>query len=721
MVLGVLNVADQFAAGFSGAQTFAANQARTDQMRQNQQVTQLKLDAESNRTLSDQMNNKGYFNFEASNPDQILNVNTLKLLENDKELALEVFNKIPALNTATLENGVKVGVRAVDYFKNDDGSVSFIMQREDNGKRVPLTQGRTERGDDVIAKFSPEDLDRATGTAMVDVLSNGGFASQFGFMKTQAALYPHELRADAERQANELAANSAEPGAQAMASQLSFLLRTTPTDDIETLEQIAIDFGVDLEAAKKNAAAKAQANQTAGDADTTPDAGGTQPDATTTQTTGPNDLSWLGDASNKDKRLAESLDKERTRIRNSISNKLTPKVREEREARLEEIERELGVLEESTAANPIGRLSRDEQRDLTRARANKKNAERELQEFRDKGLREDSSQIRLREERLAKANGMIETLEAKMKPKAEEEKEETPPALPKLTREQLIPLIQEAAQNPEYVARTRQVLQNAGVTNLTQLREAVKQNRVPTKEANDAIIVAAVFAAGQQGANADAATFVERFRNQVLRSSQTRTLDTAIDDDRAERTLEANIDAAQTTKARLRLDLQKFKRQLRLDGDIPNDVLDDQDKIFDEFNTILADGTDIADSTNLAKTFTRLRTRLMGLKGSPNYEGAKKVLPGLYARYMLEVGRNEGAASIPDWFRDIFRSDSDTGIIGNLAPNLVTNSDRSKIGIRDPDGSDVVYESPVATGRLRQLMGIDIHQEFISQLPIAQF
>ena len=77
MVLGVLNVADQFAAGFSGAQTFAANQARADQMRQNQQVTQLKLDAESNRTLSDQMNNKGYFNFEASNPDQILNVNTL--------------------------------------------------------------------------------------------------------------------------------------------------------------------------------------------------------------------------------------------------------------------------------------------------------------------------------------------------------------------------------------------------------------------------------------------------------------------------------------------------------------------------------------------------------------------------------------------------------------------------------------------------------------------
>ena len=669
MVLGVLNVADQFAAGFSGAQTFAANQARTDSLRQSQQETQLKLDAESNRTLSDQLANKGYFDLNASNSDGILNLSTTKLLENDKELALQLFNRIPTLKTATLDNGVKVGVEAVDYFKSDDGSISFIMQRSDNGKRVPLTQGRTESGDDVIAKFSPEDLDKVAGTAMVDVLSNGGFGSRFAYMQQLENMRKAEVRAETERAANELAANSTEPGAQAMASQLSFLLRTT--DDIEALETIATDFGVDLEAVRKTAAAKTQANITAANADTTPDTGDAQPDATPAEITG--DLSAVASARQSLEDLRKDIKAGSQRGIGSENQKLINTAKEDLDSTLEALP-EIQKLREEQNALPNNRRGQTEKAQI-------------------------AAKIRKEKERLIKLS------QEDGGAKDPEGGDATPPALPELTREQLIPLIQEASQNPEYISRTRQVLQNAGVTNLTQLRQAVKQNRVPPKEANDAIVAAAMFAASQPGAKYDAAEYVQRFRNQVLRSSQTYDLEDAIEDDRKERTLDQTIASNQTTKARLSLDRRKFFRTLAQDEDIQQPVLEDFENIFKAFDTAQDKGDTVDESRDIQAAFRTLGSRLKGSPGSPMYESAKKLWPNATAEYIRQAAIEEGAPTIPDWFKDFLRGDSPLSI-GDLSRNLVRRAD-GVIGIMDPDGAGQIYESPITIGRLRQLMSVD--------------
>lgn len=666
-------------AGLQGAAQYnrGVQQSQNNALVQEEQLR--KFEQEDNAALVSQLSNKGLLNLEASNKDQILNTDVETLFRDNKEVALQLANRLKVLNQAEKEDGGKVGTKAVDYLINEDGTYSFIMEREDNGKRVPLTQGRTELGDDIVAKFSAEDLSRVVNTQMVDVLEKGGFGSKFGFMATTAALHPHELRAEIQRKAAEDAAASTQPGAQEMASQMSFLV--TQTDDVDTLEKYATDLGLDVDAIRAKADADAKANADAAGNTTSPD--DTQPDATTTQTT--TDLTAVASANKSLQGLRKLMEPKSKRGIGRENAELIDTAKKDLDNALEALP-EIQKLREQQNALPNNRKGQTEKAQI-------------------------SAQIRKEKERLIELS-QEDNLEAKKEPA---------PIIPPLSAEQLRTSIMEVTNNPEFVTRTRQVLQNAGVTSLSQLRDAVEQNRVPTKEANDAIIAAAVFAANQPGATESAATMVQRFRNQVLRSSQTYDLEEAIDDDRADLTLAANIDAAQTTKARLRMDTQKWIRTLRQDGDIPENILNDQDAIFDEFNNILENDIDIADSTGLAKTFTRMRTRLMGLKGSPNYEAAKKVLPGLYARYMLEVGRNEGAADVPDWFRDIFRGDADKGIIANLAPNLVTNSDRTKIGIRDPDGSDVVYESPVATGRLRQLMGIDIHKDLISQLPIKQF
>jgi len=680
-------------AGLQGAAGYnqGIQKSQTNALLQEKQLRE--FETQDNAALVSQLSNKGLLNFEASNKDQILNTDIETLFRDNKEVALQLANRMSVLNQAEKEDGGKVGTKAVDYLINEDGSYSFIMEREDNGKRVPLTQGRTELGDDVVAKFSAEDLSRVVNTQMVDVLEKGGFGSDFGFMRTQAALHPHQLQAEIQRKAAEDAAASTQPGAQEMASQMSFLV--TQTNDVPTLEKYATDLGLDVNAIRDKAAADAKANA---------DAAGTmtQPDDTTTQTTGPNDLSWLDDASGKDKLAAKRLDNERTRLKNSISNKLSPKVREKREARLEEVERELGVLQESTAAYPIGRLNNAERRELRNAEFSKKQAERELAEYREDGLREDSSQITLREKRLAEANSTIEKIEGKMRPEPAPQPE---PVIPPLSADQLRTSIMEVTNNPEFVTQTRQVLQNAGVTSLSGLREAVQQNRVPPKEANDAIIAAAVFAANQPGAKEDAASMVERFTNLVLRGSQTRTLDAAIDDDQKERQIQQTEFSNQTSRMNAQRQRKELMRTLRQDGDIQQPVLDDLENIFKAFDKAQDEGDTVDESRDIQGTFRVLGSRLKGTPGSPMYESAKKLWPNATAEYIQQAAREEGAPTIPDWFKDFLRGDSPLSI-GDLSRNLVRRAD-GVIGIMDPDGAGQIYESPITIGRLRQLMSVD--------------
>lgn len=693
--------------GLRGATQFNQGQQQARSRAISDEKTMRELESEDNKALAGQMSNMGLLNFQASNKDQILTTDYASLLERSPEVALRLANQIPALNTAELENGSKVGVKAVDYIKNDDGSYSFVMERNDNGKRVPLTQGRSEMGDDVVAKFSAEDLNRAMNEQMVDVLSKGGFSSEFGFMRQAGNLYGHEVKAAAEQAALDEAAKSNQPGAQAMASQLSFLVRNT--DDISTLEQIATDMGVDLGAVKQKAADDAAANN----ASATPNATSGARTANAYE-----DTSWIDDASPTDRVKSNRLLKDRQRVINSINNKLSDKVREQREARIAQIDAELEVLKEATAADPVGRLTTAERRELNLMRTQRDAAKRNLDAAISNGARADSTIVKKTQASMQEADARIAELQAKMQDKQDSPATSSEPVIPALTKEQLVPLIEEAANNPEKVAQTRQTLARAGVTNLNQLREAVEQNKVPTQAANDAIIAAAVFAAAQPGANADAATFVERFRNQVLRSSQTRTLDAAIDDDREERKLAQTEFSNQTARMNANRLRAAHQRTLRQDGDITQEVLDDQKAVFDALKLVRDGDVDLEESTEVQAAFRRLGSRLKGQPGSPQYESAKKVMPGLIAEYIREVGIAEGAPTIPDWFKDIIRGDSPLSI-GDLSRQLVRRRD-GVIGIMDPNGSGEVYESPVSIGRLQQLMSVD-GAVFTSTLPERQF
>ena len=699
-------------AGLQGAAGYnqGIQKSQTNALLQEKQLRE--FETQDNAALVSQLSNKGLLNLEASNKDQILNTDIETLFRDNKEVALQLANRMQVLNQAEKEDGGKVGTKAVDYIINEeDGSYSFIMEREDNGKRVPLTQGRTELGDDIVAKFSAEDLSRVVNTQMVDVLEKGGFGSKFGFMATTAALHPHQLQAEIQRKAAEDAAVSTQPGAQEMASQMSFLV--TQTDDISTLEKYATDLGLDVDAIRAKADADAKANADAAGNTTSPD--GTQPDATTTQTTGPNDLSWLDDASGPDKRAARRLIDKIENLPSLISNKISPALKAKREAELEEAKSQLDALKEATAADPIGRLSAADQRALANARSQKKNQTTELERFKADGFGPDAKQIKLRVKRIAEADATIQKLEGKMRP---EPAPQPDPVIPPLSADQLRTSIMEATNNPESVTRTRQVLQNAGVTSLSQLRDAVQQNRVPTKEANDAIIAAAVFAANQPGATESAATMVERFRNEVLRSSQNRTLDAAIDDDQKERQMQQTEFSNQTARMNARRQGRELKRKLG------QDLTTGQKPVNDLYGTIVndvhSDDLDFGDRSNeTTRKFVADVRKLYAFSTTNDGAGAKarEVMPDVLARVVLELGEEKTSSGLWGFVRDVVAGDAEAQL-GNLSGRMVRNS-KGEIGIRDPNGRTVVYEGVPTSGEIAEVLGPEVARALIATLPPA--
>lgn len=702
---------------------YGAQRAQIQANQLAQQEQQIKLDAQDNAELAGKLQNRGYLNFDATSEGDLLNMDYGKLLESDKELALELVNKIPAINTANMGDGKTVGVKAVDYRKNDDGSYSFVMQRSDNGARVPLTERRTQDGDDIVAKFSPEDLTKVAGDTMVGVLERGGFASKFGLMRSQGALYKHELREQAERNAAAAAQNAPGENTQDMLSNMTFLLRTT--EDEETLERIAQDFGVDLDQARQMAADKAAAN-TAGAGDTaTPVAASGAPAY--------EDTSWLDDAMGTQRNpKGQQLIRRRQQMIDSINDKMPPAAREKMEANIAEVEAELETLKQETAAEPMGRLSLDDRKELKRARNAAETAQANLDAASERGARADSTTVRVQTGKLEDANAKIAELEAKMRaPRGSGTDEPNAPVeLPDLTREQLVPLIEEAARNPDNAAKTRAYLQTRGVTSLDQLAEKVRLREIPTEEAYNAIITAATFAAAQPGAKKDAVGFFQDFRNRVMRNEDSRTMQNVIDDAQQDRQMDQDdrrLDISAANAQTSRMNALRQAKELR--RNVAKDAEEGSDKVLDDYEAVIQamyevpdfDATGDSDEGKAAAKFTAKARKFFGRTNltGPRAAAAAKLAPDVITRIVLELGRQKGSSGLPGWWRDIWADDAPY-TVGNLSSRLARNA-KGEIGIRDPAGGAVVFEGVATESQIAKLLGPNAVKELKKTIPETEF
>ena len=99
-------------AGLQGAAQYnrGVQQSQNNALVQEEQLR--KFEQEDNAALVSQLSNKGLLNLEASNKDQILNTDVETLFRDNKEVALQLANRLKVLNQAEKEDGGKVGTKA---------------------------------------------------------------------------------------------------------------------------------------------------------------------------------------------------------------------------------------------------------------------------------------------------------------------------------------------------------------------------------------------------------------------------------------------------------------------------------------------------------------------------------------------------------------------------------------------------------------------------------
>ena len=237
--------------------------------RQTIEQNQVGLDADAaNQTVQKiYAGAKGYENPQAE--DGTVSYNIASIVENDQALAGQLLQEFPELSGGTDEKGRDVVLQPGRILKNQDGTYSVTVVRPD-GKEAPVTQGRTAQGDDIVQKFSPEQLEKLGNLAISNLQVRTG--QDFGLVADYDRLYGASIAAKAREQ---LANAPAE-----MRTQFLAVLADPDTDTAE-LERIAEDMGIDtapLKAEYQKRADDLKAQQEADAAARPQMAGGVRPE-----------------------------------------------------------------------------------------------------------------------------------------------------------------------------------------------------------------------------------------------------------------------------------------------------------------------------------------------------------------------------------------------------------------------------------------------------------
>lgn len=237
-------VADSITNMFRGIASAPATLAQTRSRELLNQDAAQKLERQDNLDLIDEIEGAGNYRIDPTGTDgQLFRYDFARLAQERPELAKRVLNSDPRFNVATDEKGRRIETKVDSFVKNEDGSYSILVTRPD-GRRVPITEGRTAQDNDVVAKFSPEDFSKIGSRRITAIRGADGAAT---YLRDMAGLTDEMVAAAA----TEAVASSPVSEDPAALSGMASIINTAEGED---LYAIATELGVDVDAIRQSVA-----------------------------------------------------------------------------------------------------------------------------------------------------------------------------------------------------------------------------------------------------------------------------------------------------------------------------------------------------------------------------------------------------------------------------------------------------------------------------------
>lgn len=216
--------------------------ARNDTRQLQNAAIRQQMSREGDLALMDDVETLGDYRIDPTSTEgQLFQYDFIKLYEDNPDVALRALNSDPRFNEATDERGRRIETKVSGVLKNEDGSYSLTVTRPD-GREVPVTEGRSAQGDDVVAKFSPEDFQKIGSKRLSRIRGADGAATFYRDM----GLLTDEMVAN---QAMDVVGDTVDDPAER--SSLAALISTA---DSNNLRAIAADLGVDVGAVEAQVA-----------------------------------------------------------------------------------------------------------------------------------------------------------------------------------------------------------------------------------------------------------------------------------------------------------------------------------------------------------------------------------------------------------------------------------------------------------------------------------
>lgn len=216
--------------------------ARNDTRQLQNAAIRQQMSREGDLALMDDVETLGDYRIDpTSTQGQLFQYDFIKLYEENPDVALRALNSDPRFNEATDERGRRIETKVSGVLKNEDGSYSLTVTRPD-GREVPVTEGRSAQGNDVVAKFSPEDFQKIGSKRLSRIRGADGAATFYRDM----GLLTDEMVAN---QALDVVGDTVDDPAER--SSLAALISTA---DSKNLRAIAADLGVDVGAVEAQVA-----------------------------------------------------------------------------------------------------------------------------------------------------------------------------------------------------------------------------------------------------------------------------------------------------------------------------------------------------------------------------------------------------------------------------------------------------------------------------------
>lgn len=182
-----------------------------------------------------------FIKINTQNPtDRLAQVDFQGLYSADKKMAMDLMNDLPAFRVATDENGKRMEIEATGIKQVGEDEYAIVITRPD-GKEAPLTEGRSARGDDVVATFSMDEINGMASSRMESAIRKGGLENPGEFLKNIGTVSEEQMK-NIENRETALNGAGGLMGQDPEAGSAAYVLLNS-SNDPEMLAQAAKTFG----------------------------------------------------------------------------------------------------------------------------------------------------------------------------------------------------------------------------------------------------------------------------------------------------------------------------------------------------------------------------------------------------------------------------------------------------------------------------------------------